>query len=116
LVARPHPHGPPVRWLRVRWPPVFEVIRLAGPALELLNFLDSMERSRAVAPLLRSQERYFATPPRRTLERLASQLRSEEHLASPRESREQQRVAPPRWQDRLAPALPASRRLPPAAS
>jgi hypothetical protein len=73
---------------------VFEVIRLAGPALELLNFLDSMERSREVAPLLRSQE----------------------PLASPREPREQPRAALPRWQDRLALALPASRRLPPAGS
>ena len=41
---------PAVRWRRVRWPPVFEVIRLAGPALELLNFLDSMARSREVVP------------------------------------------------------------------
>jgi hypothetical protein len=40
LVARPHVHGPPV----------FEVIRLAGATLELLNFLDSMEPSREVAP------------------------------------------------------------------
>jgi hypothetical protein len=83
-------HGPSVHWPRVRGPPapVFEVMRLADAALELPHSLDSMERSREVASLLRSQETYSATPARRTLERLASRLRSEEHLASLRESRE----------------------------
>jgi hypothetical protein len=32
--------------------PVFEVVRLDGPALEALNFLDSTERSQEVAPWL----------------------------------------------------------------
>ena len=92
------------------------MIRLAGPALELLNFPDSMEHSQEVAPLLRSQQLLRDTAAEDAgTSGLAAAVGGTPGLATG-VAGQQRVVAAAVAGSAAAPALPASRRLPPAAS